>query len=246
MKTYRVDFHIHTVLSPCGDLDMSPKNIIEKAKERKIDIIGITDHNSTKQCSVMKKTGDKNGIFVLQGVEITTKEEVHCLAFFENDDTLSKFQNYIEQHLPDIKNNVDLFGYQVVVDENENIVEQIDTLLISAINCSISQIEKVVHSLGGLFIPAHIDKLKNSVISQLGFLPKDLNVDALELSKHTTRKIFLAKNDYLKKYAFVQSSDAHFVDNIGDASTLLRMNKLNFGEIKQALANQNGRKIIYY
>lgn len=246
MKTYRADFHIHTVLSPCGDLDMSPKKIIEKAKAKELDIIGITDHNSTKQCSVMKKTGDKNGIFVLQGVEITTKEEVHCLAFFENNDKLSKFQNYIEQHLPDIKNNVNLFGYQVVVDDNENIVEQIDTLLISAINRSISQIEKEVHSLGGLFIPAHIDKLKNSVISQLGFLPEDLNVDALELSKHTTKKKFLDKNDYLKQYSFIQSSDAHYVDNIGDVSTKLLMNEISFGEIKQALANQNGRKIIYY
>ena len=244
MKTYRADFHIHTVLSPCGDLDMSPKNIIRKAKEKRLDIIGITDHNSTKQCSVMKKTGDKNGIFVLQGVEITTKEEVHCLAFFENDEKLSEFQNYIEQHLPDIKNNVDLFGYQVVVDENENIVEQIDTLLISAINQSISQVEKKVHSLGGLFTPAHINKLKNSIISQLGFVPSDLNIDALELSKHTTKEKFLNDNNYLKNYSFIQSSDAHYIENIGDVTTILKMNEINFQEIKQALANQNGRGII--
>ncbi|RLD58425.1 MAG: histidinol-phosphatase [Bacteroidetes bacterium] len=244
MKTFRADFHIHTVLSPCGDLGMSPKNIIRRAKERKLDIIGITDHNSTKQCSVMKKIGDKNGIFVLQGVEITTKEEVHCLAFFENDDELSKFQKYLDQNLPDIKNNVDLFGYQVVVDEDENIVEQIDPLLISAISQNINQIEEKVHSLGGLFIPAHIDKLKNSIISQLGFLPKDLNIDAIELSKHTTKKNFLDKNDYLKQYSFIQSSDAHYINNIGDVSTILKMNEISFNEIKQALANINGRKTI--
>ena len=244
MKSFRADIHIHTVLSPCGDLEMSPKNIIKRAKERKLDIIGITDHNSTKQCSVMKKIGDKNGIFVLQGVEITTKEEVHCLAFFENDDELSKFQKYLDQYLPDIKNNVDLFGYQVVVDENENIVEQIDPLLISAINQNINQIEEKVHSLGGLFIPAHIDKLKNSIISQLGFVPQDVNVDAIELSKHTTKKNFLDKNDYLKQYSFVQSSDAHYINNIGDVSTILKMNEISFNEIKQALANINGRKTI--
>lgn len=244
MKTYRADCHIHTVLSPCGDLDMSPKNIIKRAKEKKIDIIGITDHNSTKQCAVMKKVGNENGIFVLTGVEITTKEEAHCLAFFENKEKLSKFQNYIEQYLPDIKNNVNLFGYQVVVDENDNIIEQIDSLLISALSQSINQIEEKVHSLDGLFIPAHINKLKNSIISQLGFIPQDLNVDALEISKYTTQKKFLEKNNYLKHHSFIQSSDAHYVENIGEVSTKIKMCGISFNEIKMALANQDGRTTI--
>ena len=126
---YKADLHIHSVLSPCADLEMSPLNIINKAKERKLDIIGLTDHNSTKQCKITCEIGKKNGIFVLCGAEITTKEEVHCLAFFENDERLLEFQQYIETHLPRIKNEIKRFGYQLIVDEDENIIAEEEILL---------------------------------------------------------------------------------------------------------------------
>ena len=102
MNTYRADLHIHTVLSPCGDLDISPTRIIEKAREKGLDIIGITDHNSTRHCSLIRELAQPAGIFVLMGAEVTTREEVHCLSFFENDDQLSEFQAYLEQHLPHV------------------------------------------------------------------------------------------------------------------------------------------------
>ena len=106
------------------------------------------------------------------------------MAFFEKDDELFDFQNYLEEHLPKIRNDVKKFGYQVVIDENENIIEQIDWLLISALDISINQIEKKVHDLNGLFIPAHIDRMRYSILSQLGFVPNDLRIDALEISKY--------------------------------------------------------------
>ena len=83
MKKYRADLHIHTVLSPCGDLEMSPVNIVQKAKERSLNILGISDHNSTLHAPLIKKLAAKEGILVLMGAEVTTKEEVHCLCFFE-------------------------------------------------------------------------------------------------------------------------------------------------------------------
>ena len=119
MKKFRADLHIHTVLSPCADLYMGPKRIIKEALDKKLDIIGITDHNSTRNASVVKKLGEENGLRVLCGVELTTKEEVHCLAFFEKQDHLESFQQYIDLHLPRIMNNVNLFGYQLIVDEDE-------------------------------------------------------------------------------------------------------------------------------
>jgi PHP family Zn ribbon phosphoesterase len=233
MNIYKADLHIHTVLSPCGDLEMSPLNIIRKAKEKGIDIIGITDHNSTKHCELVEKIGKANGVFVLKGAEVTTKEEVHCLAFFDNIRTLNEFQLYLELNLPDTPNNPEKFGYQVVVDENENIIENVEKLLISALGQSIDQIEKKVHQLGGIFIPAHVNRSKNSLISQLGFVPSNLKVEALEISKHITKEEFLMKNQYLKNYTFIQSSDAHFIENIGDAFTTLTLEELSFAEIKR-------------
>ena len=234
---------MHTVLSPCGDLEMSPANIVRKASERGIDILGITDHNSTLHAPLIKELASREGIMVLMGAEVTTKEEVHCLCFFENEELLSQFQEYLNRHLPNIPNDTDRFGYQVVVNEEEEITDEIDCLLISGLNQGIEEIEKKVHALNGLFIPAHINKTVNSIISQLGFLPPDLKVDALEISQHTTKSEFLKKNKYLKNYNFIQSSDAHYIDNIGNAWTNFFMERRSFEEIKMALAGIDGRKI---
>ena len=243
MKKFRADLHMHTVLSPCGDLEMSPANIVRKASERGIDILGITDHNSTLHAPLIKELASREGIMVLMGAEVTTKEEVHCLCFFENEELLSQFQEYLNQHLPNIPNDTDRFGYQVVVNEEEEITDEIDCLLISGLNQGIEEIEKKVHALNGLFIPAHINKTVNSIISQLGFLPPDLKVDALEISQHTTKSEFIKKNKYLKNYNFIQSSDAHYIDNIGNAWTNFFMERRSFEEIKMALAGVDGRKI---
>lgn len=243
MKVFRADLHTHTVLSPCGDLEMSPVNIVRVAKERGLDILGITDHNSTLHAVLIKQLAEKEGIMVMMGVEVTTKEEVHCLCFFEKEKQLAEFQTYLNNYLPKIPNNIQKFGYQVVVNEEEEIVQEIDNLLILALNQGINEVEQKVHELKGLFIPAHINKSINSVISQLGFLPPDLKVDALEISMHTTKKEFISKNNYLKGYNFIQSSDAHYIDNIGNVCTIFFMEELSFIEVRKAFKMEDGRKI---
>ena len=244
MNLYKADLHTHTVLSPCGDLDMSPVNIVRRAKEKGIDILGITDHNSTKNCKALNDIAENNDLMILKGAEVTTKEEVHCLAFFENDDELSEFQKYLDNHLPEIENDINKFGYQVVVDRDENIIEQENWLLISALNANINQIEKKIHELKGLFIPAHIDKMRYSILSQLGFVPSDLRIDALEISKFVKKNEFLKQNQYLADYCFIQSSDAHYIENIGDTATYFQMKEKSFSEIRYALKSEKGRKVI--
>lgn len=244
MKEYKADLHIHTVLSPCGSLEMSPRTIIQEALLKNIDIIGITDHNSTRQCREVNREAQKAGITVYSGVEITTKEEVHCLAFFETFDILDSFQQYLDMHLPEIMNDTDLFGYQVVVDETENIIYEEPKLLISAIAQNINQVEEEVHRLKGIFIPAHINRPKYSLMSQLGFVPVDLKADAFELSKHIDTDKFLKEFDYLKDRTFIRSSDAHQPDLIGENYTILYMESPVFDEFRQAIAGTNGRKVM--
>lgn len=244
MNRFKADLHIHTVLSPCGDLEMSPTNIIRAAKSKQLDLIGITDHNTTRQCAVIRELGQREGIYVLCGAEVTTKEEAHCLAFFDTTESLEAFQVYLDAHLPQVKNNPDLFGYQVAVDADDNIFFEEDRSLLSAIDQSIEKIEEKIHSLNGIFIPAHVNKSKNSVISQLGFIPGDLNIDALELSKHISREEFISKNKYLKDKVFIKSSDAHLPELIGETTTIFVMEALNFEEIKKALHNIDNRTVI--
>ncbi len=243
MNKYRGDLHIHTVLSPCGDLEMSPANIISKALEKDLDIIGITDHNSTRHCKLISKLAEPKGIFVMMGAEVTTREEVHCLTFFENDDQLSDFQAYLEAHLPPVLNDTQKFGYQVVIDEDEKIIDEIEYLLISALDQSIEQVEQKVHSLGGIFIPAHIDRPSYSIISQLGFIPADLLIDGIEISANCKVQSVLPFLGSHNDKSIIRNSDAHYAANIGQAFSIFEMKHMSFKEVKLALQGIDGREI---
>ena len=218
---YKADLHIHTVLSPCGDLDMSPSMIIDQAIIKELDIIGISDHNSTKNAVVCKEIGELNNIFVMMGTEVTSKEEVHCLCFMPDEKELSEFQKYLETHINKKKNNPKFFGNQFVVDERENILDEEELLLIQSINQTIYQISDKVKSLNGIFIPAHVDAHRNSIGSQLGFIPDDLNFDALEIvnkkhiKEHSEKyKIKKSKVDFRKKRnTYIVNHDKENLEN---------------------------------
>lgn len=244
MNVYKADLHIHTILSPCASLEMSPKNIVQRALEQNLDIIGITDHNSTLQCEIVIKEALKEGLMVYPGVEVTTKEEIHCLAYFSSLNDVSGFQSLLDQYLPNIKNDPKLFGYQVVVDENENIVYEEDKLLISALQIGIDKVEQLVHELNGIFIPAHVNKSKNSLISQLGFVPAALMADAFELTKHMQAKTFISQNRLNSDTIIVRNSDAHMLEQIGENATYLEMESVEFNEFRLALNSLSGRKVI--
>jgi len=243
LNTYLADLHIHTLLSPCGDVEMTPAFIVRRAKEFGLDMIGITDHNSTLNCAEIKRIGEREGIFVLCGAEITTLEEVHCLAFVEDLDKLALLEEYLSSNLPHILNNPNLFGYQLIINEQEEILGEAPYLLISALSQSINEVEHAIHSLGGLFIPAHINRPAQSLMSQLGFVPSDLQVDALELYYRTDPVEFLERNKMLKNYHFISSSDAHFPDAFSTRQTLFHMEALNFDEVRKALHGEEGRRV---
>ena len=244
MKTFAADLHIHTLLSPCGDLDMSPLNIVKAARAKHLDIIAITDHNTTKHCRLIHELAANDDILVIGGAEVTSKEEAHCVGLFPDFNSLEQFEVYLQEHLPEIPNDPAKFGYQVQVDKAENIVYEEPKLLISAIDQSVEEIGKKVHSLGGLFIPAHVDRPVFGLISQLGFIPDDLNYDAIELSKHTTLRDFMDQHPFLDGKNFIRSSDAHFLRDIGSATTKFLLNEASFAEIKKALRKEGGRNIV--
>jgi len=242
MNIFRADLHIHTVLSPCGDLDMSPASIVSEAARKGLDIIGITDHNATRHCSLVARLAKEKGIFVMMGAEVTTKEEVHCLAFFEDTDALDTFQEFLDDNLPDIPNDPALFGYQIQVDENEMIIYEEKKLLTNAISKSISEVEDMVHRLCGLFIPAHIDRKKNSIYSQLGFIPEKMNAEAFEISRAISVEQCLKDHPEIIEYSLIRCSDAHYPEHIGMAFTKFYVENATLPEIKMALKGDNGRK----
>lgn len=242
MNQYRADLHIHSVLSPCGDLNMSPHNILERASQRGLDIIGITDHNSTLQSRIIADIAKQYNIFVLCGAEVTSVEEAHCLCFFP-EASLDSFQLYLDEHILKIPNNPDKLGYQVLVDEHEQIIKQVPHSLLSALDQSVEDIRHKTHELGGIFIPAHINRPTFSLFSQLGFVPEDLMEDALEISWHISREKILEEHPELNQKSFIQSSDAHYLDDIGKTHSLFKIQAKSLKEIKKALHREDGRNV---
>ena len=234
MKPYRADLHIHTVLSPCGSLEMSPEQIVEAAIAKGLDIIAITDHNSTRQCKAVIEVGEERGLKVIGGAEITTREEVHCVTLFEDIESLSVFQEYLDDFLPNIPNDPDSFGHQVWVNRDEEIEGIEPRLLLSGLEQSIEDVERKVHSLNGIFIPAHVDRPMFGLFSQLGFIPDTLACDALEVTANVTPGFF--KSTRIRdNYPVISNSDAHYLNQIGSNFTTYMMESPTFAELKKAL-----------
>lgn len=238
MTLFKADLHIHTVLSPCADLSMSPVNIVRKAVQENIDIIAITDHNACGNAFVTKRLGENHGLLVIPGFEVTTQEEVHCLSLFENMKSALLFQEYLHASLPKIQNEKNIFGEQFIVDEEENILEEMDQLLHVAANHSINAIAEYVHQLKGIFIPAHVNRPGNGLIPQLGFFPADLQCDGVEINH-----IKESEDPTLPK-PFLMNSDAHFIDDIGTKNMFFEMKELTYSEILKTLNGEGKRRIL--
>jgi PHP family Zn ribbon phosphoesterase len=241
MKKFRADLHIHTVLSACADLEMSPATIVRIAQEKNIDLIAITDHNTTLHCRLVKELAAEKGIAVLCGVEVTTREEVHCLAYFEDLSTVGIFQNYLDNHLPHIPYLPGKFGYQALVDREDKIIRLIENYLNVALNQGIGQVEKEVHSLGGLFVPAHIERPLFGLFNQLGFVPDDLVCDAMGIMGQSNEPDIRNRFN-LGATALIKASDAHVPGMIGAGCTWFEMEEPTISEIGKALKGIEGRR----
>lgn len=242
LKTFRADLHIHTCLSPCADLEMSPKAIAEQARIREIDILGICDHNSAENVAALVKAAEAYKINVLPGLEITSQEEVHVLALFDELEPALELQEMIYSHLPG-ENDEDAFGMQVVVNPEGEVLRFSNKLLIGASTLTIEEVTEAIHSLDGLAIASHIDRDGFSLIGQLGFVPEHLKLDALEISPKTSYEEAMKR--FSPPFPLTCASDAHFLKDIGTGFTSFRIERPTTGEIRKALLGQDGREVVH-
>lgn len=244
LSTFRADLHIHTCLSPCGDWDMTPRSVVETSAEKKLDIIAITDHNSVENTEAAMERGRELGIIVFPGMEICTQEEAHVLALFDCMDNALAMQEFVYAHL-DGDNQPDIFGYQVVANVMDEVVDQNPRLLIGATRIDLNTLVDHIHAVGGLAVAAHIDKTAYSIRGQLGFIPPDLPLDAVEVSFRSRPED--AESTLLMGMPIpcITSSDAHFISEIGRVSTKFYISEPTIAEIKLALQGKEGRKMMY-
>ncbi len=241
LRPFKADLHIHTCLSPCTELDMSPRRILASAKKKEIDILGICDHNSTENSLAIMNAAKEMNIGVIPGMEVTSREEVHILALFDDIKNALKLQERIFENLPG-KNDEEAFGMQVIVNEKEEVLGFSDKLLIGATTIPLEEVIQLIHAFGGMTIASHIDRESFSIIGQLGFVPDNLELDALEISPKITFEE--AKNKYPYNYPITCSSDAHYPDDIGKGFTSFLLEDKTVAEIKKALKSEDGRRII--
>lgn len=238
MKRLKADLHIHTCLSACAEIDMTPRRIIDKALEKGLDIIALSDHNSAENVSIAAELARDKGIMVLPAMEITSIEEAHVLAIFETVDKALAMQEKVYAQLPDGVHDEDLLGYQLVVNEADEILNFSKKMCFSATGLSVKDLVDAIHALGGFAVASHIDREYFSVISQLGFIPDDVEFDALEISCNTGHeKAKMLFGDYAS-IPWIISSDAHDLNSIGKSHTVFVLEGPSFKEIALALRGE--------
>ena len=242
MNTYRAELHVHTVLSPCADVEMIPPLIVESALESGITLIAITDHNASANVKAVQKAAANTPLTVLPGIELQTAEEVHCLCLFDNLEHLETFQSFVTDSLPQIQNRPEHFGEQYVVDETGEFVRSEDRLLIVSTALSMTRAFDLVESLGGLFIPAHVNRKAFGLIENLGFVPTDIPIEVLEISRHLQVDQVEVQFPQLHGYPIIRSGDVHRLDEFLGANMFL-IESPTIPEMKMAIRNLGGRTL---
>ncbi len=224
---FSIDLHNHSCLSPCADDDFYPSILAIEAKDRGIDIVALTDHNSTENLIAFREACDLVGITGVYGMEITTIEEVHLLSLFETVEAALEFSQVITDSLIQIENKARLFGHQYIVNVNCEVTGEVDYLLYGPSTFSFDDLVARILSYGGLAVPAHIDRPSNSALANLGFLPP-ASYSAIEMI-HPTRT-------YLDgPYPVIQGSDAHTLNQVGRRRTIIEGKKPDFSTLRSAL-----------
>ncbi len=242
VKKFRADLHIHSCLSPCADLDMTPLRIVQRASDLGLDLIALSDHNTAENVEVTQKIARERNMTVLPAMEITTAEEVHVLALFEHMDTILELQRKVHKAISTIPVYRHDETSQPVVNEREEILSFNPLPLINATDMSLSPLIDLIHDSGGLAIACHIDREAFGIISQLGFIPEGLPLDAVEVSYRISSDEEIMTLFTGRAYPTVSFSDAHHIADMGRRVTDLYIEEPSLKEILMCLRKEEGRK----
>lgn len=242
MRWWRADLHIHSTLSPCASLAMSPPRIVAKARRAQLDLIAISDHNAAENGRYVRRAAGP-GPVVLMGMEIQTAEEVEVLAYFADEESALLLQEELFSSLPDVACDPNLFGDQVVVDEREEIVRRVERLLLSPVALPLAEVVRRVEKRGGIAIPAHVERIPGGLLAVLGLFPEGEWPQAVEIAPWTPLQEALAAWPALQGHPIVRGSDAHYLEEIGRAWTEFYLAAPTFDELRAAFRGDGRRKV---
>ncbi len=243
MHSILADFHIHTLLSPCAEIEMTPHHIVMRAAEFGIGAVAITDHNASANALAAVKTGERYGVKVFPGMEVECLEEAHIVVLFDTLKQLNAWQQLVDGKMNGLANNAEKFGGQFVVDDDDNFIREEERLLLAPLKMTAAEVVREVERLGGMSIAAHIDRPSYSIVGQLGFIEPDFGFAAAEISAAGWRASKQSKLQRVAGYLpFVTDSDAHnIMDFVQGPKNLITVEELTVAELKLALTNSSGR-----
>ena len=243
MRWFRADLHVHTVLSPCAAVEMTPRNIIRQAQAAGIDIVAITDHNAGDNVAAALRAATGTTVAVLPGMELQTREEVHLLALFGKMREFVKWCEFVLPHRSPLRNDENRFGPQFVVDETDELIRIEEAMLLASTDLSLEEAVAQIDTLGGIAIAAHVDRPMFSCLTQLGFIPPDLGLAAVEVSRNTRVESAREKLPRIGDLPIIAASDAHTIEDlISGPKTMFLAETPTLAEIRQALAGEEGRR----
>ena len=243
MHSILADFHIHTLLSPCAEIEMTPHHIVMRAAEFGIGAVAITDHNASANALAAVKAGERYGVKVFPGMEVECLEEAHIVVLFDTLKQLNAWQQLVDGKMNGLLNNAEKFGGQFVVDDDDNFIREEERLLLAPLRMTAAEVVREAERLGGMSIAAHIDRPSYSIVGQLGFIEPDFGFAAAEISAAGWRACKQSKLQRVAGYLpFVTDSDAHnIMDFVQGPKNLITVEELTVAELKLALTNSSGR-----
>jgi len=244
MRWFTADLHIHSVLSPCGGLEMAPQDLMARLGELEVQWLAITDHNSMANCPAYEKAARAAGLEFTWGVEVQTAEEIHLLVYFDDSEAARSFDKELYLALPDLPNDPDFFGDQVVIDENCNILRVEHKALSNYTLWDLNEAVSIARAHGGYCVPAHIDAGANSILGQLGFMPAEPSFELLGITARLDLTAFLAQNPELRGKAFLRCSDAHYLADLGSGATRLKLAAATVADLRGAVNGAARTEII--
>ncbi len=246
MKKFFYDLHIHSCLSPCADNDMTVNNIAGMAKLNGLQIVALTDHNSTKNCTAFYWACEKNDLVAIAGVELTTAEDIHFIVLFETLEDAARFDEALQEKRILIKNRPDVAGEQLILDENDNIVGTEEHFLPNATTLSLEQAYEFVKPFNAVIYPAHIDRTANGIVAVLGAYPQNPDYLAAEFHDRSNIESYVREYSKLLGVKAFADSDAHYLWNISEAENFIKLDcdDQNSDDIRKAFFDYLRRKDI--
>ena len=197
---------------------MTPGNIAGMAVLNGLQIVALTDHNTAKNCPAFFRAAKGYGLIPIAGMELTTSEDIHAVCLFRTLEDALDFDRFVAERRFPIKNKPAIFGNQLLIGENDEIVGEEEILLINAVSISLEEAHSEVTSRGGVCYPAHIDRTSNGIIAMLGDFPPEPYFTAFELNDAASLDGCRQRHRVLCDRALVHvaASDAHYLTDIAE------------------------------